>query len=768
MSAPSATRRLPEIVVDRWGVVHIYGDTLHDTLYGQGFHVARERLWQLDYWRRCGLGTLAEVFGPAFVERDRAARLLRYRGDMAQEWQSYGPDAQDCVQAFVDGINAFIRQTREDASLLSPEFRALDYAPPFWQPEDVACIRNHGLYSNLRDEVSRARVLRDYGPQVENLRRQREPARELAVPEGLDLADIPDAVLRIYDLGMRPPVFTAEGASPPDARQLPEGSNNWTISGARTASGRPILANDPHRLMTSFPSMRYLVHLCSPELDAIGGSEIGLPGLFTGHNERIAFGMTYYAADQEDLYVYDLDPQDAGRYRYGDGWERLRIVQESVPVRDAAPAPVTLAFTRHGPVIHVDPLRHKAYALRAAWLEAGAAPYLGGLAVMRARDWDSFNRACRHWKAPGANYVYADVDGNIGWRNAGLIPVRKRWDGTLPVPGDGRYEWEGFFAADELPQEFNPARGWIATANELNLPAAYPRDRHLGYEWYSRLRRERIDMVLGNATAHTIADSNALQNDAFSLLARRVVARLREWDVGGGRVHAARDMLLDWDCVLRADSAPALLFEVWYQRHFRPALLRLALARHVAPNAINAAYLSLSTADLIPDRRVDLMLLDAPETHLGPDGRHQIAALMLDTLDQALAALSAQHGEDRRAWRWGAVHTAGMVHPLRARLQGQLDAALLATPRVARSGSGDTVGLTGYAPDFTQMVGSTLRLVIDVGDWDQSVAMNAPGQSGRLDSPMATNLLQAWAAGESFPLLYSRERVMGAVGVVGS
>ncbi|MFA5520647.1 MAG: penicillin acylase family protein [Castellaniella sp.] len=751
------------IVVDRWGVPHIYGDSLLDTLYGQGYYVARERLWQLDYWRRCGLGLLSEAFGSRFVERDRAARLFRYRGDMAAEWASYGDDARACVQAFVQGVNAFIEQAYANPQRLPPEFQALDYLPSLWAAEDVVVIRNHGLYYNIRDEVSRARVLRDFGAAVEDLRRQREPARALQVPEGLDLADIPDDVLRIYELGMTPPVIGPAPSGPSSGRRLPEGSNNWTIAGTRTASGRPILANDPHRTMTGFPGMRYLVHLSSPELDAIGGSEIGLPGLFTGHNGRIAFGMTFYAADQEDLYVYALNPADAGQYRYGDGWESMRVVHETIPVRNAAPVPVELAFTRHGPVIHQDVQHGRAFAVRAAWLEAGAAPYLGGLAIMRARSWLEFNQACRHWKAPCANYVYADGDGNIGWRNAGLIPVRKTWDGTLPVPGDGRHEWQGFFDPDDLPRSFNPPCGWLATANEMNIPPEYPQDRHLGYEWFSRLRKERIDEVLGAGTQHTVADSNALQNDTCSLLAREVLAIVRTLHVEDAAARQGLDLLLGWDACLDVDSAPALLFEYWYRSHLRPALLQLALAQHLPMPVIAEAARALRTADLVPDRRVDLLLLRQPAQYLGADGEQRLATLMGTTLAQAMTRLRRRHGDNVRAWRWGSVHTARMVHPLRALLRARLDEHLLATPRVARGGSGDTVGLTAHGPDFTQVVGATLRLVIDVGDWDASVAMNAPGQSGRLDSRFASHLLAPWARGESFPLLYSRERVMAAL-----
>ena len=252
--------------------------------------------------------------------------------------------------------------------------------------------------------------------------------------------------------------------------------------------------------------------------------------------------------------------------------------------------------------------------------------------------------------------------------------------------------------------------------------------------------------------------------DTCSLLAREVLAHLRTLSVEGATdAQPGLDLLLGWDACLGVESAAALLFEHWYRDHLRPALLRLALAQLLPAQRIAEAERALVTADLVPDRRVDLLLLRRPTQHLGLDGEQRLATLMVSTLAQAMTQLRRRHGDDVRAWRWGSVHTARMMHPLRTLLRGHVNEHLLATPRVARGGSGDTVGLTAHGPDFGQLVGSTLRLVIDVGNWDASVAMNAPGQSGRLDSPFASHLLEPWARGESFPLLYSRDKVMAAV-----
>jgi len=280
-----------EILVDRWGAPHVYASSSDDAFFAQGFNAARDRLWQIDLWRRRGLGLLSEVFGPLFVEKDRAARLFLYRGEMRSEWPVYGPDTRRVVTAFVSGVNEYVRLAREDASLLPEEFSLMGYRPSFWSPEDVARIRSHGVYQNLANEVERALVLRDFGPAVEALRKPLEPPRDLTVPEGLDLSLIPTDVLRVYQLATGPVEF-AEGQLP-HAKSL-EGSNNWTISPGRTSTGRSILANDPHRAQ-SVPSLRYAIHLSAPGIDVIGAGEPALPGVSIGHNGKIAFGLTIFS-----------------------------------------------------------------------------------------------------------------------------------------------------------------------------------------------------------------------------------------------------------------------------------------------------------------------------------------------------------------------------------------------------------------------------------------------------------------------------------------
>ncbi|MEV5378998.1 penicillin acylase family protein [Streptomyces nondiastaticus] len=745
-----------EILVDDHGVPHLYARTRADVFRAQGFDAARERLFQLDLWRRRGLGRLSEVFGERFVARDRAARLFLYRGDMRAEWDAYGADAEDTATAFTEGINAFVRLCEQRPELLPAEFRELGHRPALWEPRDIAVIRSHGLAGNAEQKAARALTLRDHGPAVEDLRRVREPAREVRVPDGLDLSLIPDDVLDVYRLATTPADLTTPtsptGDTPdaPRRRTHPEGSNNWVIGPGRTATGRPLLANDPHRAIT-LPSLRRLVHLSAPGLDAVGAGEPVLPGLSVGHNGHLAFGLTIFSIDQEDLYVYETAPGDPGSYRYDGRWEPMRVVRERIHVAGSDPVEVELRFTRHGPVVREDPARRTAFAVRAAWLAPGSAPYLGSLRLLQARTADAFVEALHHWGAPGENMVYAAPDGTIGWRAAGAVPVRPGWDGLLPVPGDGRYEWAGLRPPDRAASLRNPQQGWFASANEMNLPDGFPHEQcTIGFDWDHRFRYDRIAEVLGSARAMTVEDCVRLQGDTVNASARHVLASLDGYRPPP-RLAAATALLRSWDCDETAGSAAAALYQVWSRRHLRPALLRHALTTLVPPEAVDSAMARLLTdEDLGADVRTDIGLLHAL--------RHDRAALdrlLTTSLDSALRETRDRLGEDMSRWRWGALHHAAPAHPLAGRLRRtwtRLD-------RRERPGSGDTVLNTGYDAGFTQDLGASFRVVVDVGDWDRSRAMNAPGQSGRPDSPHWDDLYEDWARDRAFPLHYSRAAV---------
>ena len=522
LTIPAAGLNQPaEILIDKWGVPHIYAQTMDDAFFAQGFNAARDRLFQIDLWRRRGLGLLAEVLGPSYVEQDRAARLFLYRGGMDKEWASYGADAKRISKSFAGGINAYVGWLAVHPERLPIEFKLLKIAPSTWEVEDIVRIRSHGLTRNLTSEVARANTIcktdSENGLKYDLFRSGLQPAWESRIPKGLDPC-LPTDVLK---------VFTLAKASARIAGDEVEGSNNWAIAPSKSATGRAMLAGDPHRAQTT-PSLRYIAHISAPGMDVIGAGEPALPGISMGHNGTAAFGLTIFPVDQEDLYVYELNPANPRQYRYKGAWEAMRVTTEFIPVKGARPIAAELIFTRHGPVIYTDAAKNRAYAVRTCWLEAGMSPYFGSIVSMRVRDFDSFRREMRHWGAPTANQVFADVKGNIGWTASGLAPVRPNWDGLLPVPGDGRYEWAGFLPADKLPSSYNPAAGYVTTSNEMNLPPDYPyRERKLGFEWTNDSRHKRIDEVLRALPKVSIEDSMKLQNDVTSIPARRSITSTR-------------------------------------------------------------------------------------------------------------------------------------------------------------------------------------------------------------------------------------------------
>jgi penicillin amidase len=763
--------RPAEVLVDRWGVPHLYAGTLYDAFVAQGFMAARDRLWQMDLWRKRGLGEMAKDFGPGWVESDRAARAVLYRGDMYREWLAYGSDAKRVAEAFTAGVNAYVAQVRARPELLPAEFRLLDYQPALWSPEDVVRIRHHGLTLNFTSELERARAFcaGEAGAKADWLRRELDPPITPRLVEGFDPCGLPAAELRAaYLRATESPQFSKrnvplalaslamENAAAPEAEALAQGdplaaygSNNWVIAPRLSATGRPILANDPHRAHGA-PSLRYMTHLSAPGMDAIGAGEPFLPGLSIGHNGTIAFGLTRFYMDQEDLYVYQLNPQNADEYRYQGRWEPMTRVVERIAVRgEATSREVVNRFTRHGPVLVAEPGKQRAYALRAAWLEQGMAPYFGSMDYMRAQNWDQFRAAMNRWGAPGENQVYADRSGNVGWIPGGLTPIRPNWDGLTPVPGDGRYEWSGFRNGDELPWEFNPARGYVVTANENNIPPDHPAaSKGVGYEWSDAARARRLRQLFESKVASggrfTLEDSERMQNDIVATPAQRLLKLLTGLRSDEAQTAAGLRLLQGWDGTMDRDSAAAALYEVWSGKTLRAAVLKAGAGESGAPLAAPG------------DATRVLLLLENPAGWMSPSQRD---ALLLQSLPPAMQELSTRLGADMAQWKWGALHRAEFRHLLGP----VVDAATRKKLDVGdwpMSGSGFTPMAASYrASDYKLTAGASFRMVLDVGNWDASRAINTPGQSGNPESPNYRDLAPLWLAGKYIPLLYSRGAV---------
>ena len=678
-----------EILRDKWGVPHIYAATEHDLFFSQGYITAQDRLFQIDLWRRAGTGKLAEVLGPSAIERDRLARAVNFRGDWNAEWAAYGPGTRAIVTAFTDGINAYIKGL---AGKLPPEFALAGYAPGLWAPEDcLSRVAGLTMTGNLNREVTHALDVQRLGLQAALRNMRLDPPVTLEIPRGLDLSSITSDILRAYRQTTGAVRLSTE-----------QGSNNWVVDGTMTATGRPMLANDPHRPV-QVPSLRKTVHLVGPGWNAIGSGEPGLPGIALGHNETIAFGFTIVGIDQQDLYVETVNPANASEYRYRGEWKKFASDQRQIAMKGQAARSITLRYTVHGPVIYEDASRHKAYALRWVGSEPGTAGYLAGLALARAKNWDEFRAAMERYKVPSENLVYADTKGNIGWQVGGLTPIRDGFTGLLPVPGDeGRYEWKGYRKSAELPFEFNPARHYIATANHNIIPPGYTVP--LGYDgWATPYRIDRIREMLGRGGKFTLDDFVRMQQDVTSLAARSFQQMIAGW-VPEANARGARyvEEVKQWDAGVRADSRPALVYEVWNAK--------------------------LPTGDIQ-------------------------RAQFQTALDAALDQIEAQFGKDPSGWQWGKLHQLTLAHPSGNR-------AWQLGP-VARPGDANTVNATSGA-SFRQTNGASWREVLDVGDWDRSLMTNVPGESGDPTSKHYGDLLADWAAGRYHPMPFTRQAVEAA------
>jgi penicillin amidase len=532
------------------------------------------------------------------------------------------------------------------------------------------------------------------------------------VPDGLDVSAISeDAIPRGGNTPLpRPQILTAPTAAAGLTRDggiyrtyMPEdeapepGSNNWVIGGAHSATGKPIVANDPHREVSN-PSLRYIVHLNAPGWNVIGAGEPPFVGVHIGHNDRLAWGLTITGTDQHDVFVEELNPANANEVRYNGKWEPLRIVREQIAVKGEAPRAIELKFSRHGPIFHEDATRHRAYALRSVMNEPGTASYLAALRLAQARDCKEFLDAALYYKAPTENLICGDVDGNISFQASALTPKRHGWSGRLPVPGTGKYEWEGF--RTDLPRLLNPSQGYIATANHnVNIPGVAPvMFKTLNNVMFERIKRvEHVISTSLNARKHSIEDSKTLQHDAFSLRGALEQDLFRGWSARAVDVEKARQMIGSWDAMLHKDSAAAAIYQTW-RSLAEPLALEHARSKEDRLGAVEAGLI------------------------------------------KAIAQLTKEQGNDWTQWRYGRMHTRDFPHPF---------VTAFDLPTVERSGGNGAVAADG----------ASYREIMDVADWDRSVVTNVPGQSGQPESPFYGNLLPLWDRGEYFPLVYTRERV---------
>lgn len=756
-----------EIKVDQWGVAHIYAQTEADLFFAQGYYAASDRLFQFEVWRRQANGTVAEILGPRELKRDIGTRLFQFRGDMKTEMEHYHPRGVLIIESFVKGVNAYIDYVNEHPDLLPLEFELLDIKPQKWTPKTVIS-RHQGLLGNIEKELNTARAVALIGPeQVQDLSWFHPKKPILDLDPVIDPQLLQEDILELYKAYRKPVRFRPDdiiGAAKnhnldyyrslaevenkrKEQDQLEEytniGSNNWILSGAHTASGYPLMANDPHRTQ-AVPSLRYMVHLNGPGWNVIGGGEPEIPGISIGHNEYGAWGLTVFRTDAEDLYVYQINPENPNQYWYKGAWENMRIIKDTIPVKGQNPAIVSLKYTRHGPLVYENIEKNTAYAVRCGWLEYGGSPYLASLRMDQAKTFEEFQEACNFSHIPGENMIWADRQGNIGWQSVGIAPVRRNWSGMVPVPGDGRYEWDGYLPITAKPNLYNPPSGMFATANENVTPKEYLHWDAIGFNWADPFRGNRVREVLNSGRKHTLADMAALQTDYLSIPARTLVPLLKPIKIEEEFLKEAQQYLLEWDYQLTTNSIAASIYVEWEKA------LSAALGNRLVPTPVKG-YISLQLKQVI-----DLLLM--PDGRLGENALAARDQILIDALQTALKSLSLKVGMDMKKWQYGQekLKHITLKHPLSASVDAATRAKLEVGP-APRGGYGHTVNSTGG--NYNQSSGASFRIIVDTGDWDRCLATNSPGQSGDPEHKNYRNLFKTWANDQYFPLFFSKEKV---------
>ncbi len=770
LKAPGLSQSV-EILKDKWGVSHIYAKTENDLFFAQGYNAMRDRTFQLEMWRRQGNGTVAEIMGPKEVKRDIANRAFMFRGDMKKEMDIYHPHAAAIVDAFVAGVNAYIGETEKNPALLPPEFRILNFKPGKWTAATVITRFNALAVNNVDRELATAKAVAAIGAdKVKDLQYYQNGDPDLKMDPSIDASLLSNTILDMYHNFTTPLKFSPEQLQPPyrnnktvsqlnaSANRLAYneavdpradmGSNNWVVSGKLTTSGYPLVVGDPHRAQ-QIPSIRYWVHLVAPGWNVIGAGEPSIPGVSIGHNEYGSWGLTIFGTDFEDIYVYDINPANPNQYKYKDGWEDMKVVRETIPVKGQAAQVVEQKYTRHGPVQWEDKAHHKAYAIRAAWLEPGSAPYMASLRMDQAKNVNEFMDAAAHMQIPSENMIWGDREGHIAYQATAITARRPNWSGQVPVPGDGRYEWSGIMPVPELPHVIDPDKGYYNTSNENQVPLGWGATHKdaIGYTWTDPYRGQSVAEVLGSGKKFSIADMITLQNNDMSIPARNLVPLFRDLKLGRPASQKAADRLLHWNFVLDKDSVEAGIYEM-FQRHLvtnvRDKVVPAAAREFIGPGGIN-----------IPMIRT-VQLVTAPDGSWGADPLAARNDVLVKSLDEAVDDLTKRFGADMEKWKLGAYHYAKIFHPLSGALSPELEEKYN-VGSLPRGGDAYTITATGGGDN--QNGGGSFKLIIDTENWDNSVGLDNPGQSGNPEDPHYRDLYELWATGRYFPVFYSRGKI---------
>ncbi len=751
-----------DIVRDAEGVPHMYAQSAGDAYFALGFVHAQDRLWQLELNRRIPAGRMAEILGPNAVPTDRFLRTLGVRRNAEKILANLAPDTRAVLDAYAAGINAYLAKR---SGPLPPEFIITGtHAPEPWQAADSVgwqTMMSWDLGANWTQEILRMRLAQ---------RLPLEQINEFLAPYPGDRSPATQDYTRLYcELSGTSQQLAAVAKAAPPSYIEGKGSNNWVVTGSKSESGKPLLANDPH-LGLAAPSLWYFAHLSAPGLNVIGATLPGLPAVVLGRNDRITWSFTNTAPDVQDLYIERINPANDRQYQTPRGWADFQMRMETIRVKGQPDVRLEVRETRHGPVIsgalpllEKTALEAKKHVIAFAWtaLRPDDLTLQAGVRFNRARNWPEFLEAARDFGSPQQNMVFADIDGNIGFVAPGRVPIRAAGNdlkGLAPAPGwDARYDWTGFIPFEDLPRQVNPPSSQIITANEKIVDDNYP--YFITSEWALPYRARRIADLIGLRPKHNLDSFAAIQKDHVSLAMQELLPILRKAKPVQQREKIAVGILAQWDGSMDADRAEPLIASAWLRE----------ISRQIFADELGDALMN----DYWEHRNFHQATVNVLKNQEGqakwcgnvikptPPVVSDCDALILRALTIALDDLERRYGSGMSQWRWGSAHAALSEHRPFGKLPGLSSVFNLQTPT-----SGDTYTINAgrnnprdEAAPFANRHAAGLRALYDLSDMENSRFMHSTGQSGNVFSPLYRNLLQRWAKVEYLPMQTERASV---------
>ncbi|WP_335871747.1 penicillin acylase family protein [Bacillus sp. 2205SS5-2] len=713
------------VLRDGEGVPHLKATSLQDLYMAQGYVQAQDRLFQMDLARRQASGRLSEVVGEATIDTDKFFRTLGLRRAAEASLAIYGEESIQTLDWFAQGVNAYIEESI-DENKLPLEFTLLGYEPELWTPIDSLTIGKYmafDLGGHWQSQAFRYWALANFSE---------EKAKELfpSYPE-----NAPTIIASYEDIDLDIVSAFAKAIIPPEDN----GSNNWVVSGEKSESGKPLLANDPH-LGLGTPSIWYQMHLETEEMNVSGVIFAGIPGIIVGHNDSISWGVTNTGPDVQDLYIEKRNPDDKDEFLYNDSYEKATIISEPIKVKDGKTVDYEVTITRHGPVIsefaHQES-NETALALR--WTALDATPELQAfLQINEANNWEEFETALEDFHAPMQNFMFASEDGTIAYKANGKLPMRKQGDGLLPVPGwTDEYEWEGFVPYDELPTVINPVEGYIATANNKVVGEEYP--YHISNHWAQPYRYMRIEEFLEEKEVYSLEDMKDLQMDQKNLYAGEFIPILTE-DVDSAKLSntekEALKLFTSWNYQDDKNLPQPLLYHEWMY-----AIGDVLFQEDIPEEALKL----FNGKQSIVDEFIRKASIGEEVRWFEDAGGYN--EVLTDAFQQAVKNIAAEFGGDPQKWKWGENHQLYFAHPLSGS-SPVLEFIFNKEDPLPIGGSHVTV--QAAKSDETGMVvhGAAWRYVNDTAIMTEAEHIIGPGQSGHFKSEWYDNSIKDWAEGE--------------------